>query len=96
MKSSDCVPNARGQRSLAILFCVAAVSLVGVGVLRWLGWERASWGALSLFYVAWLLFFVMSAVALIKRRMRRSEYLMGLILAVAFVAIRIMWGVTYG
>jgi hypothetical protein len=64
--------------------------------LRWLGWERASWGALSLFYVAWLLFFIVSAVALIQRWMRRSEYLMALILALAFLAVRIVWGLIYG
>ena len=96
MNSSDRIPNAEGQRSLAVLFWVAIASLVGAGVLRWLGWERSSWGALSLFYLAWLLFFAMSAVALVRRRMRRFEYLMGLILALVFVAVRIVWGVAYG
>lgn len=96
MQSSDGGPNARGRRTLVILFYIAAASLVGAGLMRWIGWERASWGALSLFYIALFVFFAAYGVVGLRRRMRRSEIMMALVLALVFWAIRFVWAQTYG
>lgn len=84
--------------ALKSMFVAAVAALATAPILLLLQFERIGWGALSLFYVLLLAYFVVWGIGLLKGHSdtRLSEYWMALFLAGAFWAVRLVWRSMYG